>query len=92
MMVRVKAIFNHKNNQNKVLVDDVLVDGEFFKTHSWLPYCKGMRNLRKGDIFTFNATECEYIGLSGDKQVLKRGFKDLSNISLERKKNDNSCN
>ena len=82
---KVTAI-DYKLANPKILLKELTVDGEpFSKDHIWVDMTKGLKNLKNGDYVTLRACLSEYIGLDGDKQVKKTGFKMLRIIKKERK-------
>ena len=78
----VQATFKYKSDRmNTVLLNDVMVDGELFREHTWVTHMGGMDKFDCGDVITFNASYHTYVGLdSNEKYVQKKGFKAISNL------------
>ncbi len=61
---------------DRLLLRDVTIDGKQGKDHYWISLrnSRGLEGIVMGTIFTARARNSEYIGLEGDKQVIKEGL------------------
>lgn len=82
----VRATFAFKSrHRDKVLLNDVYVDGDVFRDHTWVDYHDDMEDIQSGDILTFRATYHTFVGLNKvNEYVQKKGFKNIKNLILVR--------
>lgn len=82
--LRVRATFAFKSkHRDTVLLNDVYVDGELFRDHTWVEYHDDMKDYESGDILSFGASFKTRIGLDENyKQVQKKGFYNIKNVAL----------
>lgn len=84
--LKVRATFSFKSDRmHTVLLNEVYVDGEVFRDHTWVEYHDDMDEFGTGDIITFNANYHIFMGLDmNNNYVEKRGLKDIRNIQKMR--------
>ena len=67
IVAKVTKISNDKTNNDRVLFEDIYVNGEFFRDHHWLKRTRRLNVVSEGDTITTTATLIEYIGIEGTK-------------------------
>lgn len=84
--LKVRATFAFKSDRlDKALLNDVYVNGEIFRDHTWIEYHKDMAEYETGDVICFNASYHTFMGLDkDDKYIQKKGFKCIKNLVLVR--------
>ena len=80
--MKIKATFAYKSSRlDKALLNDIYVDGELFRSHSWIEFKPFMKNLSNGDVIEFTAKYHNYVGLDKvGNYVQKKGFKQIRNL------------
>ncbi len=61
IVAKVTKISNDKTNNDRVLFEDIYVNGEFFRDHHWLKRTRRLNVVSEGDTITAIATLIEYI-------------------------------
>lgn len=74
-----------KNGTGRILLEDIHINGERFRDHSWTPLTKRMYFLEEGDKITCTAKISEYIS---PEAALKQGLKKLRNIKVVKPDHD----
>lgn len=84
--LKVTAEFAFKSkHRDRVLLNNVYVNGEIFRDHTWVEHHKDMDEFESGDILVFNASYHTFMGLNADeKYVQKKGFKKIRNLKVVR--------
>ena len=74
--VIIKGIIRAITADGKLLLKDILVDGEpWVNDHTWLKGTKALEAVRHGDRVVLRGLITEYIGLNEKaKQIIKLGF------------------
>lgn len=80
--LKVQATFGYISDRlDKVLLRNVLVNGEIFRDHTWVQYKDKMGEFDVGETITFNASFHAFVGLNDKNEyVPKKGFKLINNI------------
>lgn len=88
ILAKVSKITLDKNRNRVIVLEDVHVDGEYFRCHSWVKLSKRLehpsnvdRKLKDGDVINATAEVSEYID-SGDLSNRKVGFKTFRNVRI----------
>ncbi|MFA6887679.1 MAG: hypothetical protein WCQ65_12020 [Fermentimonas sp.] len=68
-----------KSGTGRILLEDIYINSEPFRDHSWTPLTKRMYFLKEGDRITCTAKISEYIS---PEAALKQGLKKLRNIKV----------
>ena len=84
--LEVRATFAFRSDRlDRVLLNDVIVNGEVFRDHTWVEYKEPMGKLESGDFISFNASYHTFVGLDEDnKYIQKKGFKKINNLRIVR--------
>lgn len=88
ILAKVSKITLDKNRNRVVVLEDVSVDGEYFRCHSWVKLTRRLehpsnidRKLKDGDTISATAEVSEYID-SSDLSNRKIGFKTFRNVRI----------
>jgi hypothetical protein len=74
-----KIVHRQDFGRDMILLENVYVNGEFFRDHSWIKMIKRFAFFKSGDTFTANATVYEYIDPDNIEQK-KIGIKSLRRV------------
>lgn len=87
---KVTQVFVDRLNEERVVLEDVYVDGKYFKDHSWVKMSKRLENaqtsqnprkVKKGDIISATAEVSEY--LNGSSMAdRKLGLKTFRHVRI----------
>jgi len=79
--MQVVATFNRRSQNNHVLLNDVIIDGEFFRDHVWVKNSKRFDRFKKDDQITFTAEFKEYLDSSNVNNT-KKGLRHIRFVKV----------
>jgi len=79
--MRVTATLKRVSQHNHILIQDVYLEGVFFRDHVWLRHNKRLDSFHPGDRITFTAKLKNYID-SSDINKTKVGLRGIRNVQV----------
>ena len=81
MLCKMGMSVNDKTNTDRIVLEDVYIDGEFFRDHVWVPRSKRFEGINEGDVITATVKLQNYPDPETNRMT-KVGIKHIRNLSV----------
>jgi hypothetical protein len=81
MLCKIGASVNDKTNTDRVVLEDIYIDGKFFRDHVWVHKSKRFSGVKKGDVISATVKLENYHDPKTNRPT-KVGIKHIRNLRI----------